>query len=157
MIPLHSQRVVLDLAFQGYGTSSELVARDGVLIGIAVPGKKYDPVPGAHVVDKALGTAVERLLDTGIRFDCIVADVAGCDTPAVGAFSPPLRLGMPRRLLDSLNAKETIPYEEAIWRAATLLRSDIGIAILNGVQVGTLGRPDIFTKGQYEAFREALG
>jgi hypothetical protein len=156
MIHLHSQRVVLDLTFTGYGLSAELVARDGELLGIASPGKVFDPVIGACVVHKHLGTAVDRLLDVGARFDCIVAEVGEGFTPAVGVFTPPLRLGLPRRLLETMpTPQEQISYGEAIWRAAHLLLSGIGVAILNGTVLGP-ERRESYTTEQARLFRKAL-
>jgi hypothetical protein len=96
------RRVVLDLAFCGYGLSSEIVSRGGELLGIADPAAKFDPVPGARVARVELGIGLERLLKAGARFDLIVCDIPpGSQCAAVGAFAPPPALYAPgvRRIL----------------------------------------------------------
>ena len=96
------RRVVLDLAFCGYGLSSEIVGRGGELLGIADPAAKFDPVPGARVARIDLGIGLERLLKAGARFDLIVCDIPpGSQCAAVGAFALPPELRPPgvRRIL----------------------------------------------------------
>ena len=69
------RRVVLDLNFNGYGLSAQIVAKGGELLAIADPVAKYIIVPGTDEVRMPLGLAVEKLVAAGAKFDLIVCDI----------------------------------------------------------------------------------
>lgn len=130
------RRVVLDLAFAGYGLSSQIVGRGGELLGIADPAAKFDPVPGAVVARIELGQA--KLAAGGSRFDLIVADIPqGATCAAVGEFAPPPKLSPPgtRRILGTTPTAPKPPpartrLEVAVWHATHILLSERGEALL---------------------------
>ena len=131
------RRVVLDLAFAGYGLSSQIVSRSGELLGIADPTAKFDPVPGATVARVELGLGLAKLVAGGARFDLIVADIPrGATCAAVGTFAPPPRLMPPgaRRILGCAPAAPKTPAQMslalAVWHATNTLLSECGEAML---------------------------
>ncbi len=95
---------ILDLNFRGYGLSSQALAPNGNLMGIAEPDARFDPVPGATVVRRPVLQALDQLLTAGVKFDMIVIDLR--DTSAAidlhGRWVPPPALNprnAPRLLL----------------------------------------------------------
>jgi hypothetical protein len=132
------RRVVLDLTFHGHGASAGIVDTNGELLAIGLPGAKYDPVPGAHVVELPLGIGLQKLVDAGARFDLIVSEVPHfATTPRIGAFGdprPPLnktgrRLILPGVVVKKPEVRET-DLALASFRATQKLLSPNGEALL---------------------------
>jgi hypothetical protein len=157
------RRVVLDLAFCGYGLSSQIVSRTGELLGIADPATKFDPVPGAIVARVELGVGLARLVAGGGRFDLIVADIPrGATCAAVGVFAPPPRLMPPgaRRILGCAPPAPKPPAQMslalAVWRAMLALLSDHGEALvrLHESDVEAINGPGESRKGTWWSHRQ---
>lgn len=157
------RRVVLDLAFAGYGLSSQIVSRSGELLGIADPAAKFDPVPGATVARVELGLGLAKLVAGGARFDLIVADIPrGATCAAVGVFAPPPRLMPPgaRRILGCAPAVPKTPAQMslalAVWRAMLALLSEHGEALMrfHESDVEAINAPGESRKGTWWSHRQ---
>jgi hypothetical protein len=134
-----NRRVVLDLAYAGFGRSAEIVDKKGELLAILAPGGlRYDAVPGAVVASHPLGLAVQKLAAENAKFDLIVAETdRDATTPAVGIFAPaapPLARTGRRLVTDAVAAPKPAPKSIdltlAVWRAAQRLLSEQGEAFL---------------------------
>lgn len=133
-----NRRVVLDLTFRGFGTSSQVVDPKGELLAIADPTSKYDPVPGAIVATVDLGIGLQKLSNAGARFDLIVCDlVPGGTCAPVGAFAPlplPLATHGRRLILPGVRCVKPaicrLPLYKAIAHGVKALLSSGGEALL---------------------------